>query len=149
MRYSFTDLQQMSRDLCLDDTDDSFTSLSSFPEYNKREINETISFIYRLLREYKLQPPAKTVATIANTIYYPYPAGLSKIESVVADIGTHSPPLKIIESQERWDYLQQLPITSGFPTMIFPRRDDFGIYPTPQASVLSQAPDGTVKSPFT
>lgn len=133
MRYSFSQLQQQSADICIDDTSQSFTSLTSTPVYIKREINNTVSFIYRLLREYKLQPPAKTVSTVASTTYYDYPAGFSKLESAAIDIGSHTPPLKVVHSQVEWDRLTQIDITAGFPTHIFPRQYDFGLYPTPSA----------------
>lgn len=97
----------------------------------KREINNTVSDIFTLMKEYRLEPPPKTVPTIANTIYYPYPPGLMKAESFTVNTNTIIPELRIVQSQQEWNRLQQLAITSGFPTHVFPRRDDFGIYPTP------------------
>lgn len=131
MRYTFTQLQQIVTDLCIDDQTTSTTGMTSTDVFIKREINSTVSFLFSLLREYQLQPGPRTASTVAAQTYYAYPADLSKIESITINIGINTPPLKIVQSQEEWDILQQLPITSGFPTHVFPRQSDFGIYPTP------------------
>ena len=133
MRYTFQQLQQQSKDLCIDDTSISYTNLTSIPSYIKREINNTVSSLTNLLKEYKLQPTPSSVATVAGTQYYDYPAGFSKLESARIDVGSITPPLEVVNSQARWDYLTQLDVSSGFPTAIFPRQYDFGLYPTPSA----------------
>ena len=43
-------------------------------------------------------------------------------------------PLETIHSQSVWNWLNSLTIqASAIPQFVFPRRDDFGIWPTPQA----------------
>lgn len=134
MRSTYTQLQQYSKDICIDEATSSYSSLTSTQDFIKREINNTVSFIFRLLKdEYKLQPPPKTISTVSGTQYYDNPAGLSKIESATIDIGTHTPPLHVVQSQQEWDRLIQVEVQSGYPTHIFPRQSDFGIFPKPQA----------------
>mgnify|MGYP003557614068 FL=1 len=130
-KMTFGELQQQSIDICIDDQSTSYTGMTDTLTFIKREINNAVSDIFTLMKEYRLEPPPKTINTVANKIYYPYPPGLMKPRSFTVDIGTLIPPLKIVQSQKEWDWLQQMTNTSTFPTHIFPRRDDFGIYPTP------------------
>lgn len=131
---TFTQLKQSSKDAILDDNTTTYDGMSSVDDFIETEINNTTTYIFSLFKEYRLQPKPVTIATVADQIYYPYPAGFQKMESLTINLGTHAPPLQIIDSQEVWDYLQQVPVTSGFPTAVFPRRRDFGIYPTPQGA---------------
>ena len=42
-------------------------------------------------------------------------------------------PLIVIQSQLEWNRINQIDFSgTTIPQFIFPRRDDFGIYPTPQ-----------------
>lgn len=52
---------------------------------------------------------------------------------MTVNVGTYRPPLTIVESEAEWNILQAVPNTAGWPTHVFPRRDTYGIYPTPQA----------------
>lgn len=131
-RMTFRELLQVTQDACIDDSYTTQTGLSTSEDFLKREINNTVDTIFSLMRKYSLRPLPKTASTVAAQIYYYYPPGLTKLESVTINIGSISPPLKVIHSQEEWDRLQTFPISSGLPSAIFPRRDDFGIYPTPQ-----------------
>lgn len=59
--------------------------------------------------------------------------GVVSIEDVVITIGSVNYPLEVINSQRQWDVLNAIPIQATvIPQFIFPRRDDFGIWPTPQ-----------------
>lgn len=128
---TFDELIQQSQDICTDDQTVSYTGMTDSLTFIKREINTTISDIHALMKEYRLEPPPKTLRTVADRTYYAYPSGLAKAESFTVDIGTITPPLKIVQSQQEWDDLQRIAIISGYPTHVFPRRDDFGLYPTP------------------
>jgi len=130
-RMTFDELVQQSQDICVDDQSVSYTGMTDTLTFIKREINNTISDIHSLMKEYRLEPPPKTIRTEAEETYYAYPSGLLKAESFTIDIGSITPPLKIVQSQQEWDNFQQVAIISGFPTHVFPRRDDFGLYPTP------------------
>lgn len=85
------------------------------------------------MKKYKLQPPPYTESTVANQTYYNFRPGFSKLTSLTVNVGTYKPPLKIVESEDEWNALQAIPTTSGWPTHVFPRRDTYGIYPTPQS----------------
>lgn len=131
-RETFRSLLQVTQDACIDDTYTTQTGLSTSEDFLKREINNSVDFIFALMRKYSLRPLPKTASTVADQIYYYNPPGMTKIESITINIGSISPPLRIINSQQEWDRLQTFPITSGLPSAVFPRRDDYGIYPTPQ-----------------
>ena len=131
MRMTFGELVQQATDICIDDQSVTYTGMTDSLTFIKREINNTISDIFALMKEYRLQPAPKVIQTSSGQIYYTYPSGLMTPESFTVDIGTMTPDLVIIQAQEDWNRLQRLPVTSGFPTSVFPRRDDFGIYPTP------------------
>lgn len=122
---------QQAKDICIDDQSVSYTGMTDSLTYIKREIGNTISDVFSLMKEYKLQPPPVTAYTQENVMYYSYPAGFMKAESFTTTIGALHPPLRIVQSQQEWDRLQSVPLTSTYPTHIFPRRDDFGVYPTP------------------
>jgi hypothetical protein len=132
-RLTFGEIIQQSKDICIDDQSTTFTGMTDSLTFIKREINNSVSDIFTLLKEYRLEPPPKTVPTKANTKYYSYPPGLMKPESFTINLNTIVPPLKIVQSQQEWDRLQTISLTSGYPTHVFPRRDDFGVYPTPNA----------------
>lgn len=133
MRMTNSEIIQACTDICIDDQTVTYTGMSDSKTFIKREINNTVSDIFTLLKEYRLEPPPKTLSTKANTKYYSYPSGLMKPESFTINLTAQIPPLKIVQSQQEWDRLQQINLTSGFSTHVFPRRDDFGIFPTPDA----------------
>jgi len=90
--------------------------------------------IYSHLQNYTTQV-GKTASTVASQQYYHYPVGISKIDDVVITIGSVQYPLKVINSQHSWDVKNAITIQpSAIPEYIFPRRDDFGIWPIPQAA---------------
>lgn len=83
-------------------------------------------------QNYQTQDP-KTASTVAAQQFYHYPNGISKIDNVYATIGGVRYTMDIINSQKMWDLFNSIQIQpSVFPQYIFPRRDDFGIWPTPQ-----------------
>lgn len=132
-RETFGTLVQAAQDYSIDDTATTVTGLSSAEAFLKRETNHSVKDIFTLMKKYKLQPPPKTASTVSGQIYYHNPPGMTKIESVTIATGTIVPPLRIIHSQDEWNRLQMIPVTNGYPLAVFPRRDDFGIYPTPNA----------------
>lgn len=132
MRQTFSQLIQSTKDACIDDTTTTYTGLSDAGTFLKQQINLTVAHLFSLLRDYKLIPPSYTESTVVNQTYYNFRPGFNKLESLTVALGTHTPRLRIIQSQQEWDYLQQVPVAAGFPTAVFPRRDDYGIYPKPQ-----------------
>lgn len=86
------------------------------------------------LTGFKTQEP-RTATTTASQQYYSYPAGTISIVNAVITVGSYKNPLTIVNSQSRWDFLNALTIQpSAIPQFIFPRKDDFGIWPTPQGA---------------
>lgn len=84
------------------------------------------------MKDYMTQK-TKTASTVANQQYYHYPVGIRNIEGIVVTIGNVNYPTTICSSQWQWNWLNALQVQpTAIPQFIFPRRDDFGIYPTPK-----------------
>lgn len=74
-----------------------------------------------------------TDATVDGTQFYSYPPGIVNIDDVVVTVGSVRYPLSVISSQHQWDIINAIQIqASTIPQFLFPRRDDYGIWPTPQ-----------------
>ncbi len=84
------------------------------------------------LTNYKTEAPPQTAATVASQQFYHNPPGTIDIENVNIDIGDQNIPLTVVNSQSVWDSLNYITL-SNYPTHIFPRRDDFGLWPIPDA----------------
>src|SRR3990167_9077369 len=56
------------------------------------------------------------------------------IENVTITVGSQKFPMDTVNSQARWNWLNTLTFTGSIPEFIFPRRDDFGIWPIPSGS---------------
>lgn len=133
-RETYSSLLQSAQDLVVDPSVSSTTDISATSVFLARHINDTIGYIFGLLQNYKTLPTPKTMSTVADQIYYHYPPGMLELDSVTMTIGDIAYPLKPINSQAKWNELQQLDITSSdVPQYYFPRQSDFGIYPTPSA----------------
>lgn len=134
MRETFSTLLQTSRDFSIDDKTSSTNGLTDSQTFLARQINATITYLYNQIKNYKTQPLPRTMSTVADQIYYHYPPSLISLQSVTMTIGDVRHPLKPIESQQVWDFYQQLDIASSdVPQFYFPRQYDFGIWPTPSA----------------
>jgi len=131
MKESYSTLLQSTQDFCVDAETTSTNALSASSTFLASRINDAIQYLFNLTRNYKSISLPKTMSTVADQIYYHYPPGLLNIETITMDTGQDY-PLEVINSQERWDQLHQKDVTSSaIPQYYFPRRDDFGIYPTP------------------
>ena len=98
----------------------------------KLNLGQRYQMMLAKLGDYMTQIP-KQASTVANQQYYHYPSGIVNIETATIDLGTYTAPLEVINSQHNWDILNSIQIqASAVPQFIFPRRDDFGIWPTPQ-----------------
>jgi hypothetical protein len=85
------------------------------------------------LKNYKNQTQF-TASTVANQQFYAWPPSTVDIESVVITVGSVNYPMQIINSQYNWDQLNAILIqASAMPQFVFPRKDDFGVWPIPQA----------------
>ena len=81
---------------------------------------------------YVMDQAVATSATVSP--YFPYPEGEIDIEGVVLTVGSVNQPLSIINSEYKWEQRNAVLLTATqFPQFYYPRRDDFGIWPIPQA----------------
>lgn len=95
-------------------------------------LGQRYQMVLAKLGDYMTQIP-KTASTVVDQQFYHYPSGIVNIETATIDLGTYTAPLEVINSQHNWDILNSIQIqASAVPQFIFPRRDDFGIWPTPQ-----------------
>ncbi len=132
MRETYNTLLQATKDLCVDGSTTTTTSLSSTEAFLIRNINSTIQFIFTKIKNYKSQPLPVTFSTVIDQKFYHNPPGLLSLESVTVNVGGNmEKPLKLISSQATWDKFQEIPTSGDFPEYYFPRQNDFGIFPTP------------------
>ena len=137
MRETYSSLLQTTKDFCVDDDSSTTSGLSATSTLLARLINHAIQFIFSKIKNYKTQPSPKTMKSVEDQIYYHYPPGFLSIESITMAIGDVDYPLTVVNSQQKWDELQQLDIASSeVPQYYFPRQSDFGIYPTPNEDDL-------------
>ncbi len=74
-----------------------------------------------------------TSNTAINQQYYSFPVGMVNFETIIVTVGSISYPMTVINNQFTWDSLNSIPFQpTTFPRFIFPRLDDFGIWPIPQ-----------------
>ena len=113
----------------------SFAS-STVANFIKNHINSRYHFIQSELRGYINRDLPQTAITVASQQFYHYPPNIyPPIESATHTIGGIAYPLTFVNSQREWDRLNEIDFTGSIiPQYIFPRRDDFGIWPTPTTS---------------
>ncbi len=134
MRETFGSLILSAQDLISDPSDASSTDLSTTKTFLKREINNGLTTCYNKLRIHKVQR-TQTASTVADQQFYHKPPDWNAIESATHTVGDIAYPLVVMESQHRWDVQNQIDFSGTIiPRFIFPRRDDFGIWPTPTTS---------------
>lgn len=128
MRLTYTDIQnQYLRNIGKAGSTD--TTILSDLQLN---LGQRYQLMLAKMGNYMTQIP-KTASTVVNQQYYHYPSGIVNIETATINLGTYTAPLEVINSQHNWDILNSIQIqASAVPQFIFPRRDDFGIWPTPQ-----------------
>ena len=95
-------------------------------------LGQRYQLILAELKDYKNQSQF-TAVTTANQQFYAWPPATVDIESVVVTVGSVNYPVVIINSQYNWDQLNAILIqASAMPQFVFPRKDDFGLWPIPQ-----------------
>lgn len=78
---------------------------------------------------------SSSFTTSAGVQYYPFPPGYVNTDGLVVTVGSVNFPLKIIDSEYLWEQLNAILVqASALPQFYYPRRDDFGIWPIPQAT---------------
>ncbi len=132
-RETFGTSLQASKDYTIDPSTGSSTNISNTEKFLKSEINKTVRYIFSRVRMYKSQLVPQTMSTVADQIFYSYPPGIDSIETITMTVGDLSYPLFPISSQYEWDRLKIIEFAADtIPKYFFPRKYDFGIYPTPQ-----------------
>src|SRR3990167_1551285 len=130
MRLTYTDCQNQFLRNCGKEGSTDTTLIADFD----LNLGQRYQMILARLRDYMTEKTVQS-STVASQQYYHYPVGVRRIESVVITIGDIKYPCAVINSQYQWDWLNSLVIQpSAIPQFIFPRRDDFGIYPIPSAA---------------
>lgn len=132
MRETYTSLQQTARDLCVSAQSSSTAGLSDTLTFLRKQINTSSRFIHAYISNYETQDIEKTSTTVADQQFYHYPPGLNHIESIQVTVGGVDYTPEVVESESTWKWINSSDTdTSAWPRFIYPRRDDFGIWPTP------------------
>jgi hypothetical protein len=128
MRLTYSDLRaQFLRNIGKEGS----TDANIIADFNLH-LAQRYQMIFGRLKNYSTTT-AQTAATVADQTYYHYPPGLSQIDVATVTVGDIPYPLQTIYSQYTWDLLNAIPFqASAIPQFIFPRKDDFGIWPVPQ-----------------
>jgi len=127
-RMTFTSLQTDF----LDNTGNSGSTDTTLLAFFSRHLGVRYQDLLVELAGYKTEAPPQTAATVDGQQYYHNPPGILDIENVNIDIGDQNIPLVVVNSQQTWDLLNYVTL-ENYPTHIFPRRDDFGLWPIPDA----------------
>src|SRR3990167_4860171 len=123
MRETFSSLKTEF----LDKTQNSGSTDSTLLAFFGRALNNRYQVALAELDNYTTEI-VKTATTVADQQYYHNSAGLVNIENATVTVNGIAYPLEIIQSQARWDQINEVLIaTSSIPLFMFPRRDDFGI----------------------
>ena len=131
MRETLTSLILTSQNYEVDASTTSSTALSDTKTFNKKEINNVCRLIYDKFKNYKVQKQ-QTASTVASQQYYHLPPDFLRLEAATVTVGSVAYPLQVVDSPESWKDLNQVDFSGNvFPQFIFPRRDDFGIWPIP------------------
>jgi hypothetical protein len=129
MRLSYTDISnKFLRNIqSVGSTDTNLTA-----EFNY-QLGVTYQLMLAKLRNYKTYM-STTFSTVASTQYYNNPPGYVSSDGIVITVGSVNYPLKLISSEYLWEQLNAVLLqASALPQFYYPRRDDFGVWPIPQA----------------
>jgi hypothetical protein len=132
MRITYTNLlYQYLRNTGVKTSDANYTNIiADF----KQSISSRYQMILAKMTDYKTETYNSSFSTVAGQQYYYFPAGLINIEALYIDLGSFKQPVSIINNEDNWNRLNAIQIVqSQLPQYFFPRRDDFGIWPIPQA----------------
>jgi len=107
------------------------TDTNLLADFN-RNLAQRYQLIQSKMTDYKTQI-TQTASTVASQQYYQYPPGIVNTEAATVTIGSVIYPLITIYSQQDWNIKNAIQIQpTTFPTFIFPRKNDFGLWPIPQ-----------------
>ncbi len=128
MRQTYTSLQN----IFLDYTGNTGTTDTTVTNFFQRAVNTRYQLVLAEMDNWVSQGQL-TASTVVNQQFYHNPVGIVNIETATVKVGSISYPLTTVDSQLNWDRINETLITTtAIPQFIFPRRDDFGIWPIPQ-----------------
>lgn len=120
------------KNMYLDGTGQSGSTDTKLINFFTRQLGVRYQLVLAELSIFKAQR-STTQDTEANTQYYNNPIDLKTFESVTVTVGGIAYPLACINSQDKWDRINQTLVSvTTIPQYYFPRRDDFGIWPIPR-----------------
>ncbi len=130
MRLTYTSLlNQYIRNIGIKNTDPNYSSVIA--DFNSN-LGQRYQMILAKMANYRTQTQL-TSNTAVNQQYYSFPVGMVNFETIIVTVGSISYPMTVINNQFTWDSLNSIPFQpTTFPRFIFPRLDDFGIWPIPQ-----------------
>lgn len=129
MRYTFSDIQTFF----LQSTGNAGSTDATLLDFFKRSLNSRYQMAFSEITN-RTTMKTKTGATVIGQQFYHYPPGMVTLEGATVTIGGIAYPVITEDSQLYWDYLNQTLLSvSALPRAVFPRRDDFGLWPIPQA----------------
>lgn len=83
----------------------------------------------------KMTQKVFTGSTVAGQQFYHYPPGIFDISDCTITINGLNYPVLANDSNLQWDRINLVLISvTALPQFVFPRKDDFGIWPIPQAA---------------
>lgn len=83
----------------------------------------------------KMTQKVYTGSTVAGQQFYHYPPGVFDISDCTITINGLNYPVLANDSNLQWDRINLVLISvTALPQFVFPRKDDFGIWPIPQAA---------------
>ena len=135
MRETFSSLILASQNYISDASTSrtSDTSLSDTQTLIKSETNKTTRGLFKMLPSH-LTEESRTAATVEDQQYYHLPPNFGSFEAATLTISSIAYPLIIVNSYQHWNEINQIDFSGSIiPKYIFPRRDDFGLWPIPTA----------------
>ena len=130
MRITYSNLlNQYIRNIGIRTSDPNYSGVIA--DFNQN-LGARYQMILAKMANYRTQK-VFTDNTAVNTQYYSYPVGMVNFETVTVAVGSITYPMTVINNQFTWDSLNSIPFQpTTFPRFIFPRLDDYGIWPIPQ-----------------
>lgn len=129
MRLTYTSIKQAH-----------FRNIGKAGQFN--DINTLADFNYNLGLRYQMifgtlssyiNQDTLTTDTIAGQQEYYYPVGTVGVDTATVTIGSRNYPVMPIYDQLSWNEINAVPFqATTFPQFIFPRKNDFQIWPIPQ-----------------
>ena len=130
MRYSVYDAWQV---FC-DDTGNHGSTDTNLQNYFLRKLTSRYQKAFSEINNRQTQK-VLTGTTVANQQFYHYPPGILDLADCTVTINGLAYPVITDDSILQWDRINLVLIsTTALPQFIFPRKDDFGIWPIPQGA---------------